>query len=329
MNPITYDDGFETAAFAAEGYSLLTPESSDSWLSTDAGRQLTADLTGQVCKNYRISQDDALPIVVAALANSHALRAAVLAGHDAGQIERTRHFKYLSAATRKKVYYHLRRYERPSTAADTALARLDAMTPGTVPGQALLAELTRGHVSTVERLPGLTAFNQALLAHAGGARSVLDVGCGVYPVLFPFDGAGAAITRYVAADKDQACLRILESYARVRGDGRLIPTRFDVNDGWQALGQRADTSRFDLAFLLKLVPVLQRSDRAAYDKLMGVPADIIVLSGAARSMTKNRSIERRERAALLSFANAARLSVIEETAVADEYLVVAGRSTGG
>ena len=295
------------------------------WLTDEVGRQLAADLVAQACQRYRLSEDEAQPIVLDVLAKSTALREAVLAGHDAQQIQRTRAFRELSSATRKQIYYHLRRYDRASLSADEALAQLDAMEPGTRPGHRLLAQLTSGHVSTLERLPDLEAFHEALFAHCGLAASVLDVGCGVYPVLFPFDGAGAAVGRYVAADKDPASVRILEGYARVRGDGRLRPVCFDINDGWPAFSGRTGIARFDLAFLFKLVSMLRRQDRRAYEILMRVPADRVVLSGATKSMTKNRSIERRERATLLDFAKAAGLSVVAESQIADEYLIAASR----
>jgi ribosomal RNA methyltransferase FmrO len=291
------------------------------WLDNDVGLELADHLTAQARKRYRIGEDEARSIVLGVLAGEQALKAAIGNGQSAQQIERTRLFKDLASATRKKIYYSLRRYDRAS---DTgALAALSSLPPGEAPSQELLTELARGHVSTLERLPGLAAFHEALFGLIGTPSSVLDVGCGVYPLLFPFDGAGATVTTYVAADKDPDAISVLESYARARGDGRPSAVRFDLNEGWPALCQQTGHTRFEVAFGFKLVAVLRRQDRTAWQMLASVPADLIVLSGSTMSMTKNQSIERRERAALLSFAEAAGLTVRADATCDGEYLVAA------
>ena len=295
------------------------------WLSTDVAQQLTADLVAHARQQYRIGEDEAQAIVLEVLAGQQAVRAAVSSGQTAQQIERTRVFKDLATATRKRIYYHLRRYDRANADAAAALARLEAMPPGEMPGDDLLATLATGHVSTTERLPRLAEFHECLFEAIGAPASVLDVGCGLYPLLFPFDAEGASVETYVAADKDPEAVRILERYAQVRADGRLVVVPFDISDGWQALRDRAGRAHFDVAFLFKLVPVLRRQDAGAYQALTAVPADLAVLTGATTSMTKNRSIARRERASIMAFAEAAGLTVNSQAICGDEFLAVASR----
>jgi hypothetical protein len=308
----------------------MTDRPSAAWLDTDAGRQLAEQLVAQACRRYRIGEDQARSVVLDVLADEPALGAAIAEGRSAQQIQRTRLFKDLASASRRKIYYLLRRYDRAGDqTAQAALAALRAARPGEVPGPEVLAALARGHVSTQERLAGLAEFHEALFKHIGTPSSILDVGSGIYPALFPFDAEGASVTAYTAADKDPEAIDILSSYARARGDGRLIVTPFDINEGWPALASRSGRSHFDVAFGFKLVPVLQRQDRDAYRALMTVPADLVVLTGATTSMTKNQSIERRERAILLSFAEAAGLMVRAQGAHGGEYLVVASRDGKG
>lgn len=297
----------------------------DGWLGGPVGQQLTARLVAQACRQYQIAEPDAQAIVLDVLGRERRLAAVIAGGSSLQQIERTRLFKDLATASRKRIYYHLRRYDRQNPAAAAALAALEAMTPGEMPGQDLLAALATGHVSTAERLPFLNSFHQTLFAAIGTPATVLDMGCGVYPVLFPFDGPGASVTAYVAADKDPESVRTLASYARVRGDGRLAAVAFDISDGWGALRDRTGRTRFDVAFMFKLVPVLRRQASAAYQLLTTVSADLVVLTGSTRSMTKNQSIERRERAALLAFAEAAGLRVRAEASCGGECLVIASR----
>jgi hypothetical protein len=297
------------------------------WLGGPVGQQLTASLVAQACRRYQITELDARAIVLDILSRERKLEAAIAEGSSAQQIERTRLFQDLASASRKKIYYQLRRYDRQNPAAKSALATLEAMVPGETPGQDVLAALASGHVSTAERLPFLAAFHEVLFAGIGTPGSVLDLGCGVYPVLFPFDGPGASVSAYVAADKDLGSIRILDGYARARGDGRLAAVAFDIGDGWAVLRELTGQSRFDVAFLFKLVPVIRRQAGAAYQLLTTINADLVVLTGAARSMTKNQSIARRERAILLAFAEAAGLRVQAEAACGGECLVIASRRT--
>ncbi len=298
---------------------------SAAWLDTDVARQLAADLVAQARRQYRIGEADALAVARELLRGQRAIAAAVTDGHGARQIERTRQFKDLASATRKKIYYQLRRYDREDDFAQAALGSLNAMPPGEHPGADVIFALAAGHVSTAERLPTFADFHAALFASIGRPESILDVGCGVYPLLFPFDQRGASVASYVAADRDPRSLAILESYARARGDGRLLVAEFDINDGWRALIDRAGRPHFDVAFLFKLVPVVRRQDRGAYRALAQVPADLLVLTGATSAMTRNRSIERRERNVLLSFAHDAGLTVLAQSAAGEEYMVVASR----
>jgi hypothetical protein len=100
------------------------------WLDTDVASQLAADLASHACRQYRIAAADALVVARAMLGRQDAIGAAVTGGQSVNQIERTRQFKDLGSAVRKKIYYELRRYGRADAGVRAALDRLAAMPPG-------------------------------------------------------------------------------------------------------------------------------------------------------------------------------------------------------
>src|SRR5882762_2624051 len=97
----------------------------DGWLGDPVGQQLAARLVTRACRQYQIAEPDAQAIVLDVLSRERRLAAAIADGSSVQQIERTRLFRDLASASRKKIYYHLRRYDRQNPAAAAALAALD------------------------------------------------------------------------------------------------------------------------------------------------------------------------------------------------------------
>jgi hypothetical protein len=60
---------------------------------------------------------------------------------------------------------------------------------------------------------------------------------------------------------------------------------------------------FALALGLKLIPVLARQERSLLPLFQELPARRFLITGARQAMVKRRTIERRERASLLAFAD--------------------------
>lgn len=297
----------------------------ESWVDGAVGRELTADLVVRVRKQYQVSEDMAESIVLDLLRVERSLGAAVQGGQTLKQLQRMKAFKDLVSKARKNAYYALRKYDRTTPEATNALAELDALNPGEPIRDGILTALAKGHVSTAERLDGLDGFHAELFARIGEPETIVDVGCGIYPVLFPF--AKKQVQTYVALDKDPQSVDILERYARARGDERLVPMRFNLADGWAPVVERTGVARFDVALVFKVVPVVKRRDRLALDVLVATPADLLVLTGSAKSMTKHADISRRERATLLSFAEEAGLDVVDDFLTDDETVVIARRQS--
>ena len=274
---------------------------------------LVEQLLGPVLRRYRVDGETARRLVVEALARERDLVRRL----DAGG---TRQFRTLSAAVRRHVYHQLRRYQREPADGDDGgdAERLRASAAGPE-RERLLRSLASRHVSTRERLRELDAFHRQLFALIGRPASVLDVGCGLYPLLFPFDGAGSGVAAYAAVDKHPGWVEALAAYAQARGDGRLLPVRLDLAGGWEPLPRPAGLARFDVALLLKLVPVLQRQQRATLEVIRRTPARMLVLTGSVTSMTRRERVDRRERAVLRRLVGGAGWSVVGELATDEEF----------
>jgi ribosomal RNA methyltransferase FmrO len=293
------------------------------WLEAPAVAPLVRELSAVVAARYRVDPETAARLVAEALAGRRDLERRLHQGLDTAQLRRTREYKAAATAARRHVYYRLRRYDRdrPGPAPLAELDRWPRLAPAE--REQVLRQVAVGHVSTLERLGSLDELHRRLFSLHPLPRSVLDVGCGRYPLLFPFDAAGRGVERYAAMDKDAGCVELLNRYARARGDGRLVAVPADVADGWPAVRAAAGVDRFDLALLLQAVPVLRRLRPRALAVLAEVPAELVVLTGAVRSMTRRERIDRRERGTLLGFAADAGWRVLGEFRTADEVGVVA------
>lgn len=295
--------------------------SDEAWLSRGPLRPLVDWLVEGAVRRYRVERPAAEALITEALAGRADLERVAAGAGSAGEIERSRAFRQAASAARRQVYYHLRRYGAGGADVESLLARLRQCGPGTPADEREAAALAvaAAHKSTAERMASLEEFHRQLFACLGDVRTVLDAGCGTYPLVFPFDGAGGGVTRYVAADNSRLSVAAVEAYARARGDGRLVGLAWDLQEGWEAVLAHHGGRPFDAALLLKLVPVIARQRRELLPVLAEAPARSWVVSGSRTSLTRRRSIERRERAVLRRFVETAGRSVRAEFVAGEEF----------
>jgi 16S rRNA (guanine(1405)-N(7))-methyltransferase len=141
-------------------------------------------------------------------------------------------------------------------------------------------EVVRHHASTRERLPILDEFYTRTLGDLPPPRRVLDLGCGLNPLAIPWMPL-APDAEYRAYDVYPdlavfltACLPLLG----VRGTA-----------GVADLTAAVPTEPADVAFLLKLLPPLERLDAAAPARLLDVlNADYLLVSYPVHSLGGRR-----------------------------------------
>ncbi|MFC1722415.1 hypothetical protein ACFL0C_02065, partial [Patescibacteria group bacterium] len=76
---------------------------------------------------------------------------------------------------------------------------------------------------------------------------------------------------------------------------------------------------FDLAIMMKLVPVIARQQKELLNYLSHVPAKHILLTGSKESMVKKQSIEKREDAVLQRFIKLCGRNVIKRFEIENEF----------
>jgi 16S rRNA (guanine(1405)-N(7))-methyltransferase len=291
--------------------------------------RLAEELADTVSGRYRIERADAVELILASWSRRPPLVAAARRAASTAEIRRLRVYREATTEAKRAVYHRLRRYRPAGAEADVALAALTGLAPDVSPEQraAVVAAVVAGHASTAERLDHLDAFLTRLVACLGAAATVVDVGCGVLPMLFPFDGAaGTRVREWWALDRDRQACAALSAYARLRADDRLRPVRWDLADGWPRLADAAALpARFDVGLLLKVVPVVARTDPKLVRTLAQTPADRLVVSGCRAALARRQDIERRETAVLQRFFTEYGFAVVDRFRTPDEVCFVVER----
>jgi hypothetical protein len=296
--------------------------SNEDWLTREPLRGLLDELIAKTVTQYRISLGDAQRLIHECFAANHELQNIAHGETSSAKLKRSRVFKQAASDAKRSVYYHLRSYKSDESDVIALAATLQELSPDSprVQREQLLSAMLASHASTRERIDCADEFFQQLFAMTDSPESILDVGCGMHPLMFPFEHDWAQrIAQYVAVDNDPQSIACVESYGRVLGGGRVVALHWDIADGWQRVLAEANRSQFDLALLMKLVPVVTRQERELLQVLTQTPARTWLVTGSTISMTKHVSIERREKNVLRKFVQQSGREVQHEFTVGEEF----------
>lgn len=191
------------------------------------------------------------------------------------------------------------------------LASLDAM-----PGRE--REFLIRHASTRERLPVARELYAYIFSAFGGAQSVLDLGCGLNPLFLPL--MGEKIARYCALDVDTDAARLLNLYFAQKG----LPQDAGVED----LIQKTPETEADLAFLMKLLPVLEQQKKGrSRELLLQLRTDAAAVSFPLRSLGgRSKGMEQNYSAFFEGILDGTGFTVLDRCVFAGElvYLIKRG-----
>jgi len=299
--------------------------SDDLWRSSPAMKTLLDDLVHTTVKQYRIDPQEAEGILAAVLAANQPLRDLAAREDNADRIQRTSVFKKAAAAAKREVYHALRRYRQDDAKLRRLIDGLSDLPANTDESERarLLLEICQSHASTRERHPFAAEFYEQLFRHIEGAASLIDVGCGMQPLQFPFSKAPKTLQRFVAFDSDAESVRAARAFAAHQSSVELSAFQHDLRDGWESCCEQTGIEHFDVALMLKIVPVFQRQARDLLPVLASAPASKWIISGSKQSMTKRRDISRREEAVIRSFIRSANKEFAAEFTVGEEFVFVA------
>jgi 16S rRNA (guanine(1405)-N(7))-methyltransferase len=113
-------------------------------------------------------------------------------------------------------------------------------------------------------------------------------------------------------------MRAVEACAAWRGDGKLAAQGWTLRDGWAPINET-----FDVALMLKIVPVVKRQEPALLEILARVPARRVIVTGSKEALVKRRAIARREKNVIETFAREAGFRILHVFETPDEIGIVA------
>jgi len=174
------------------------------------------------------------------------------------------------------------------------------------------ASIMKLHASTKERLPYLEKFHGFIGKHTGNVETIMDLGCGFNPFSVPY-----LVTHnlkiYYAYDIDMRTKDILNRFFASQN----LPQSADCRD----LIVETPTEKVDLAFMCKLVPVLEAQAtgrgfelaRQLDTKFLVITYPLKSLGGRNKGMGKNY---------------AAQFEKAQDAGALDKYAIVAGEEIG-
>lgn len=284
---------------------------------------LSYEIAVEIAKVYKVEVNEVQQKLLQLWAKNLKLAAVLQSSSTLKDLQRTRVFKDSVKSARREIYQGLRKFKQSAD----ALFKLDDLGSG----DEQLVESSRqaivqAHVSTRERGDSINATMQRLAAWQPNLASVLDVGCGVMPLQFPFHLFADSLKDYVAIDKDATSIAAIKAFAATVIACKLQAQHWRLEQGWENIPLPRDSKDFDIAFMFKLVPLVARQEMELLDLLARVPAKCLVISGSRVSMTKHQDISKRENRALQSFFDKHALSVVEHFDTEDEIIYFLERS---
>jgi len=278
---------------------------------------LALELAEQLAGQYHIDPEDAFAIIAEIWTNELPLRRSASAEQDPQRLKRTSTYKKAAKKAKTATYYSLRRYKKDEQALLEGIDTLrNLAAAGTDPNdpRAFVARdaIIASHVSASERMPDLEIFFCTLFDLRPHPTSILDLGCGVLPLLYPFDNGGRNTKHYLGLDRDKSVVDAVNAWAAQSGDGKLEARCWSLSDGFgDILGPESDGG-FALALGLKLIPVIARQERDLLPIFCDVPAPYFIVTGARQSMVKHRSINRREKGVLRTFIDQQGFTILRQ-----------------
>lgn len=286
--------------------------------------QVLEEEAAAIARRYRVDRDAALAALNNALRDRRlatAVEAEVARGKGRGSAVRR-----LAKEARRHVYHDLRRYTPDAAEQEHLAARLREATAAEDSAAVRVAadELLASHASTKERLPSYERFFEIVAGAVARPHAIVDLGAGLHPLAPAPVGLRAEV--YVALERDERAVRILDTYAAWLRDTRLVALRADLADvDWSTVTGAAGVDSFDLAYLLKLVPVLRRQQPDALDNVRAVPAKILVVTGSREALTRRQDISRREDHVLRQFIESMSPAGVDRVETGDEIVYIVRR----
>ena len=270
-----------------------------------------------ICQRYRINPTEAQAILEQHFAAQPKLLEKIAERYPAEDVTRWGDYRKVIKAVKKQVYYHLRQYHQDTDKEATLkrqLARLVSAEAEPTEIEPMIAELLATHVSTKERFSYYATFYDTLFDLIDPPHTILDLGCGLHPLSYPFRQTDTM--RYIALDKDVEAIKTLALYAPHIEPARLEPICIDLSAvRWS---DYLDAPA-DLTVMLKLVPVAVRHNQALLTHLAQAPSRWLLVTASAEAMTRRQSIRHREARVLREFVTLTGREIVADFEIGSEF----------
>ncbi|HDN26485.1 MAG TPA: DUF3893 domain-containing protein [Thioploca sp.] len=274
-----------------------------------------------ICKRYKIAPETVRDILEQNFSKQPQLVQKILERHNHEDVTRFKEYKQVIKETKKQVYYSLRQYHQDQNQEKQLSTQLKELLKTQASSEQInqaVTELLLTHVSTQERVEYYQAFYEQLFSLIEPPTAVIDIGCGLHPLSYPFNNTKKPIS-YVAIDKDNTAIEYLKTFSSHKQPEWLMPICADIAQLEWLSYLNAEAKAWDLAFMLKLIPVVHRQNKALLAKLAEVPARQILVTASTEAMTRKENIMRREDKVLREFIRVANKKIRGHFRIANEF----------
>lgn len=265
----------------------------------------------KIVKRYKISAEQAEQIFLDEAVKNKKFMENALEFSEKKNFDKWNEYKKLMKKTKKTIYYFLRQYKQePEEKIQEKLMELkkalekEKKLSKTIP---LHKELLSMHISSKERINSYEKFYEKIFSVTGIPESILDVSCGFNYFSVPLMKTEKLF--YVGTEHKKEFVQrindyfdLIKKYSEIKGKGILFDLKERDFDSRNELLELNNEKMFDIAFLFKLIPVMEREKKGLTQNLIDViPAEWIILSASKESMTKKEKISFRETAVINKF----------------------------
>jgi 16S rRNA (guanine(1405)-N(7))-methyltransferase len=294
-------------------------------INNDKIRKAAEEAAMVFVKNYKLPLQDAIDFFYENIIKDEEISKLINNSSSEKQLSKSSAFKNFLKKNKKDLYYKLRKYKGSNENRDELLnsINLAKSNPTENLRKELLQQLAAFHVSSQERFLENEAFYAQLENFINTAGSIIDVGCGVQPLFFPHENF-PGVKKYIALDKDRESVQLMQNFGDAFSNyySWLLPQTWNIGEGWEKIIELHGMDSFDVALVLKVVPVVKRVDPGLLEQLMQIPARTVVISGVKESMVKKHDIEHKERRAIMQFITASGRTVKAEFELENEFFIV-------
>ncbi|WP_420630028.1 16S rRNA methyltransferase [Candidatus Leptofilum sp.] len=194
----------------------------------------------------------------------------------AQELAKRRSFKEAVKATKNKLHQVGGAYQQTKINYEKSLEMLRETAVSHPNFRTTCHQLMQAHASTRERLSILDEFYTTILADLPPVRTVLDLACGLNPLMYPWLPLPEDV-QFTAVDIYSDMLTFIQDFFEIAGVNGRTQQRDIIGN--------PPTEKYDLILLLKTIPCLEQVDKLAGEKLVdGLNGRTLLISYPTQSL---------------------------------------------